>query len=40
VTEFTGYFSGAAGYGLALLRVAAEAEHRPWRLRLPDDPFP
>jgi lantibiotic modifying enzyme len=37
--EFTGYFYGAAGYGLLLLGLDAAENNRPWKLRLPDDPF-
>ena len=37
---FTGYFYGAAGYGMLLLQYhLAESGHY-LRTRLPDDPFP
>ena len=37
---FTGYFYGAAGYGLLLLRSDSIDEDETWRINLPDDPFP
>jgi hypothetical protein len=37
--SFTGYFHGAAGFGLVLLACDAAETGRPWELRLPDDPF-
>ena len=37
--EFTGYFYGAAGYGLALLGVELAKRGEAFPLRLPDDPF-
>jgi lantibiotic modifying enzyme len=39
LAEFSGYFYGAAGYGLMLLGVDGAIEKEPWTLRLPDDPF-
>jgi len=36
---YTGYLTGAAGYGTLLLRYAAAVDGRPWGWRLPDDPF-
>jgi rhamnogalacturonyl hydrolase YesR len=39
LAAFTGYFYGAAGYGLLLLRLDAALQETPWQLRLPDDPF-
>lgn len=38
-SAYTGYFYGAAGYGLLLLRLDAALHDAPWTLRLPDDPF-
>lgn len=35
----TGYMQGAAGIGMLLLRMDAEAKGREWRFRLPDSPF-
>lgn len=37
--EFTGYFYGAAGYGLLLLRFDAAERRRDWKFSLPDNPF-
>ena len=37
--EFTGYFYGAAGFGLALLRAQYGRVGQSPRFRLPDDPF-
>jgi hypothetical protein len=34
---FTGYFYGAAGYGLLLLQLDAALRNEPWELDLPDD---
>ena len=36
---YTGYLTGAAGYGTLLLRYAAAVDGRPWGWRLVDDPF-
>ena len=36
---YTGYLTGAAGYGLLLLRYAAAVDGRPWGWRFVDDPF-
>ncbi|MGI9222765.1 MAG: lanthionine synthetase LanC family protein [Woeseiaceae bacterium] len=36
---FTGYFHGAAGIGLALLRMHAAMTERPPYVTMPDDPF-
>ena len=36
---YTGIFHGAAGIGLAVLRMHARLEAKPAYLRLPDDPF-
>jgi lantibiotic modifying enzyme len=35
----TGYMQGAAGIGMLLLRMEAEAKRRGWEGRLPDSPF-
>jgi hypothetical protein len=36
---YTGIFHGAAGIGLAVLRLHARLEGKQAYLRLPDDPF-
>ncbi|MCI0490814.1 MAG: hypothetical protein L0229_29835 [Blastocatellia bacterium] len=36
---FTGYFYGAAGYGMLMLRFHSTDSDAKWRIRLPDDPF-
>ena len=36
---FTGYFYGAAGYGLLLLRLDAATQNTFHKIALPDDPF-
>ncbi len=36
---FTGYFYGAAGFGLALLRLDAASQGSRWEPALPDNPF-
>jgi len=36
---YPGDLTGAAGYGMLLLRYAAVVDGRPWRWRLVDDPF-
>ncbi len=36
---FTGYFYGAAGYGLLLLRLDAAERGTSHKILLPDDPF-
>ena len=38
-TARTGYFTGAAGYGLVLLRLDAALGGEDRTIRLPDDPF-
>jgi lantibiotic modifying enzyme len=37
--QFTGYFYGAAGYGLLFLRLDAATRHKDWRHTFPDNPF-
>ena len=36
---FTGYFYGAAGYGLTLLRLDGAVQGSRWDVVLPDNPF-
>ena len=36
---FTGYFYGAAGYGLLMLQLDSVNRNAKRRIRLPDDPF-
>jgi len=38
-TAYTGYFYGAAGYGLLLLQLDAATTVRDWTFTLPDNPF-
>lgn len=38
--SYTGYMQGAAGIGSLLIRLAGRTSGKPWKERLPDNPFP
>lgn len=38
--SYTGYMQGAAGIGSMLVRLAGHARRAPWKVRLPDNPWP